>query len=78
VVAYLKENLSEKNVLLVLQHICLYCSGSSENNFDNAASDATYWTVPVTEPPRGRKPKSAEKEKEVFEPSAPPADQVKK
>ena len=29
VVRYLRENLTEKNVLLVLQHICLYCSSAS-------------------------------------------------
>ena len=92
VVAYLKENLTEKNVLLVLQHICLYCSGSSENNFDNAASsDNTYWTVPVTAQPPGQQQqqqqqqqllqlrnRNSETDKQVFQPSAPPADQVLK
>ena len=29
VVSYLKNNLKENNVLLVLQHICLYCSSAT-------------------------------------------------
>ena len=70
VVSYLKENLSDKNVLLVLQHICLYCSGSAENNFD----DGTLWNVPVTEPPRSKKKNDSDKD--CFTPSAPPPDQV--
>jgi hypothetical protein len=64
----------------VLQHICLYCSGSAENNYDNSTtttttteSSGTYWNVPVTEPPRSRK-RSEEVGKDSFAPSAPPAD----
>ena len=34
VVRYLRENLTEKNVLLVLQHICLYCSSAAISSHD--------------------------------------------
>jgi len=40
VVAYLRENLSEKNVLLVLQHICLYCTSSSPAAKATASANA--------------------------------------
>ena len=71
VVSYLKDNLSEKNVLLVLQHICFYCSSSAEN--PNNLEDGTFWNVPVTEPPKSSRLRS---EKDSFVPSAPPPDQV--
>lgn len=55
VVKYLKENLTEKNVLLVLQHICLYCSASSPStNLGGGgggghAHSAAEWEPPVAE-----------------------------
>eukprot|EP00094_Tigriopus_californicus_P004281 TCALIF_04127-PA protein Name:"Similar to btbd6 BTB/POZ domain-containing protein 6 (Xenopus tropicalis)" AED:0.00 eAED:0.00 QI:0/0.66/0.5/0.75/0.33/0.75/4/1431/621 len=59
VVKYLKENLSEKNVLLVLQHICLYCSVVNEQQGQHEQTPhvqqpgkAHYWDVPITESPR--------------------------
>lgn len=59
VVKYLKENLSEKNVLLVLQHICLYCSVVNEQQGQceqtppvQQPGKAHYWDVPITESPR--------------------------
>ena len=38
VVKYLKENLSEKNVLFVLQHICLYCASATSSSSSAAAA----------------------------------------
>eukprot|EP00095_Tigriopus_kingsejongensis_P003215 snap_masked-scaffold699_size109694-processed-gene-0.7 protein:Tk03215 transcript:snap_masked-scaffold699_size109694-processed-gene-0.7-mRNA-1 annotation:"btb poz domain-containing protein 2" len=51
VVKYLKENLSEKNVLLVLQHICLYCAGANPQPLSSSGSGHD-WDVPITESPR--------------------------
>ena len=58
VVEYLQENLTEVNVLLVLQHICLFCYcsnfskpggvGSGNVQPEDAISTANFWDVPVT------------------------------
>ncbi len=63
VVNYLRENLSERNVLLVLQHICLYCSSARGEP----------WAAPVTSPPRRRRSSIQRQQQQLtHEPSAPP------
>ena len=71
VVSYLKENLTDKNVLLVLQHICLYCSGTDESSEDSA----NFWDVPITKSPTKSASKTAETAIDIA-PSAPPATDV--
>lgn len=56
VVTYLKSNLTENNVLLVLQHICLYCSSATDQSSNTTSGSASgkadnYWEVPVTTSP---------------------------
>merc|ERR1719264_297607 len=42
-VKYLRANLSEKNVLLVMQHICLYCTGANASNTAANQTDLSLW-----------------------------------
>ncbi len=51
VVKYLKENLTERNVLLVLQHICLYCNNSSPKSIPPTLGMVDL-DVAVTQPPQ--------------------------
>ena len=38
-----RANLSEKNVLLVMQHICLYCTGANASNTAANQTDLSLW-----------------------------------
>ena len=64
VVRYLRENLTEKNVLLVLQHICLYCSSAAISSHDE--------TPPITVGPSKRCRSVSIYETDDPAPSAPP------
>ena len=64
VVRYLRENLTEKNVLLVLQHICLYCSSAAISSHDE--------TPPITVGPSKRCRSVSLYETDDPAPSAPP------
>ena len=64
VVRYLRENLTEKNVLLVLQHICLYCSSAAISSHDE--------TPPITVGPTKRCRSVSVYETDDPAPSAPP------
>lgn len=72
VVRYLKENLTDKNVLLVLQHICLYCSAASKTSSDHD------WDPPITVGPTSSRVRSSSlssaprSSEDLHAPSAPP------
>ena len=69
VVRYLKDNLSEKNVLLVLQHICLYCSSASTRT---ASSEWLDEAPPITVGPKKGRSLSLYETDNDPTPSAPP------
>ena len=69
----MKDNLSEKNVLLVLQHICLYCSSATSRSSNEFLLDEAQPPITVV-PKRGRSISAClyDDEPNLSAPSAPP------
>ena len=69
----MKDNLSEKNVLLVLQHICLYCSSATSRSSNEFLLDEAQPPITVV-PKRGRSISTCiyDDEPNLSAPSAPP------